>query len=212
METIKIADVLKICSDFIKAPTKENQNALNELQQKLVIKSYLPLAEKTIVLFKIMNDSDQPVGTLSSVFTIGVEVACFFDGLLAYTNIDNNIDLIDKTYENYDCLQQSGMADYILQYCERDYGVLVKLMDRTINYHNLIDLMNTLKDLNLDKAEEFTKQVKEMQFNMDSAVIKDMADILRYNNPNLYKLEGLIEDEALDKVLRADRIEKIKKQ
>lgn len=212
METIKIADVLKICSDFIKAPTRENQNALNELQQKLVIKSYLPLAEKTIALFKIMNDSDQPVGTLSSVFTIGVEVACLFDGLLAYTNIDNNIDLIDKTYENYDCLQQSGMADYILQYCERDYGVLVKLMDRTINYHNLIDLMNTLKDLNLDKAEEFTKQVKEMQFNMDSAVIKDMADILRYNNPNLYKLEGLIEDEALDKALRADRIEKIKKQ
>ncbi len=212
MEIIDFKEVLKTCADFVIAPNKENQELLNNLQQRLVVKSYLPLADKVVVLFKIMNDSDQPVDTLSSVFTIGVEVACLFDGLLAYTNIGSNIDFLDKTYENYDYLQQSGLVEYIFQYCEKDYRTLVQLIDRTINYHNLIDLMTTLKDLNLEKAEELSKQVKEMQANMDSDTIRNMADIVRYNNPNLYKLEGAIEDEALDKILRADRIEKIKKQ
>lgn len=195
-----LQEVLKVCADFISAPEdKEKVAAYNDMCQNLVIKSYMPMQEKVIAIVRIVLDSDKDYEMPATFFMAGVEIASLFDGLISYTNLEQNLTIDDKNYENYDLLYQSGFADYILQFCQKDYDRLVHMIERTMSFENLNELTNGMREMNVGALEGLTNELRNCKKDLDPEVLRNMADILRYNDPNLGRLKEVLETDAYDK-------------
>ncbi len=195
-----LQEVLKVCADFISAPEDtEKVAAYNDMCQNLVIKSYMPIQEKVIAIVRIVLDSDKDYDMPATFFMAGVEIASLFDGLISYTNLEQNLTIDDKNYENYDLLYQSGFADYILQFCQRDYDRLVHMIERTMSFENLNELTSSMREMNVGALEGLTNELRNCKKDLDPEVLRNMADILRYNDPNLGRLKEVLETDAYDK-------------
>ena len=195
-----VKEVLKVCADFISAPEDtEKVAAYNDMCQNLVIKSYMPMQEKVITIVRIVLDSDKDYDMPATFFMAGVEIASLFDGLMSYTNLEQNLTIDDKNYENYDLLYQSGFADYILQFCQRDYDRLVHMIERTMSFENLNELTSSMREMNVGALEGLTNELRNCKKDLDPEVLRNMADILRYNDPNLGRLKEVLETDAYDK-------------
>lgn len=195
-----LQEVLKVCADFISAPEdKEKVAAYNDMCQNLVIKSYMPMQEKVIAIVRIVLDSDKDYDMPATFFMAGVEIASLFDGLISYTNLEQNLTIDDKNYENYDLLYQSGFADYILQFCQRDYDRLIHMIERTMSFENLNELTSSMREMNVGALEGLTNELRNCKKDLDPEVLRNMADILRYNDPNLGRLKEVLETDAYDK-------------
>lgn len=195
-----LQEVLKVCADFISAPEDaEKVAAYNDMCQNLVIKSYMPMQEKVIAIVRIVLDSDKDYDMPATFFMAGVEIASLFDGLISYTNLEQNLTIDDKNYENYDLLYQSGFADYILQFCQRDYDRLVHMIERTMSFENLNELTSSMREMNVGALEGLTNELRNCKKDLDPEVLRNMADILRYNDPNLGRLKEVLETDAYDK-------------
>ena len=197
-----VKEVLKVCADFISAPEdKEKVAAYDDMCQKLTVRSYLTMQEKVIALVRIVIDSDKDYDVPASFFTAGVEMACLFDGLISYTNLEQDLSIEEKNYENYDLLYQSGFADYVLGFCQKDYNRLVCMMERTFSFENLMELTSSIKEMDVGALDNLTNELRNCKKDLDPEILRDLADILRYNDSNLSRLKEVLGTESLDKVL-----------
>ena len=176
--------------------------------QNLVIRAYLPMQEKVVALVRMVMDSDKDIDVPEAFFTAGLEIACCFDGLLSYVNIEPEVNPDIKSYENYDLIYQSGLADYILEYCGKDYERLVRMMERTLSYENLTDLVQSMREMDTGSLRELVNTLRNMKDEIDPEVIKNIADIARMNDPALNDLKDTIDNEAVDKAFEEKTDEK----
>ena len=206
---MKLKEILNVCDAFVKKPEDEAAvKAYNDMLQGLVIRAYLPMQEKVIALVRMIMDSDKDIDVPETFFTAGLEIACCFDGLLSYVNIDPEVNLEIKNYENYDLIYQSGLADYILEYCGKDYERLVRMMERTLSYQNLTELIQSIREINVGGLSEAAEKIREIKDEIDPEVIKNIADIARMNDPALNNLKDTIDNEAVDKAFKKKTEEK----
>lgn len=206
---MKLQEILDICDLFTKHPEDETAvKAYNDMLQNLVIRAYLPMQEKVVALVRMVMDSDKDIDVPEAFFTAGLEIACCFDGLLSYVNIEPEVNPDIKSYENYDLIYQSGLADYILEYCGKDYERLVRMMERTLSYENLTDLVQSMREMDTGSLRELVNTLRNMKDEIDPEVIKNIADIARMNDPALNDLKDTIDNEAVDKAFEEKTDEK----
>ena len=206
---MKLQEILDICDQFTKHPEDETAvKAYNDMLQNLVIRAYLPMQEKVVALVRMVMDSDKDIDVPEAFFTAGLEIACCFDGLLSYVNIEPEVNPDIKSYENYDLIYQSGLADYILEYCGKDYERLVRMMERTLSYENLTDLVQSMREMDTGSLRELVNNLRNMKDEIDPEVIKNIADITRMNDPALNDLKDTIDNEAVDKAFEEKTDEK----
>lgn len=206
---MKLQEILDICDQFTKHPEDETAvKAYDDMLQNLVIRAYLPMQEKVVALVRMVMDSDKDIDVPEAFFTAGLEIACCFDGLLSYVNIEPEVNPDIKSYENYDLIYQSGLADYILEYCGKDYERLVRMMERTLSYENLTDLVQSMREMDTGSLRELVNTLRNMKDEIDPEVIKNIADIARMNDPALNDLKDTIDNEAVDKAFEEKTDEK----
>lgn len=207
---MKLQEILDICDQFTKHPEDETAvKAYNDMLRNLVIRAYLPMQEKVVALVRMVMDSDKDIDVPEAFFTAGLEIACCFDGLLSYVNIEPEVNPDIKSYENYDLIYQSGLADYILEYCGKDYERLVRMMERTLSYENLTDLVQSMREMDTGSLRELVNTLRNMKDEIDPEVIKNIADIARMNDPALNDLKDTIDNEAVDKAFEEKTDEKL---
>ena len=117
---------------------------------------------------------------------------------MAYTNIDVNIPASYKIYETYDAIYQSGMADYMLEFCHIDYDRLVRMMERTMSYGNLLELVDTMKNMDTREIQKLVVEVKKFKEDLDPETIKNLTTIMQYNDPLMRQIKEEVVDTALD--------------
>ena len=100
------------------------------------------------------------------------------------------------------------MADYILEYCGKDYERLVRMMERTLSYENLTDLVQSMREMDTGSLRELVNTLRNMKDEIDPEVIKNIADIARMNDPALNDLKDTIDNEAVDKAFEERTDEK----
>ena len=207
---MKLQEILDICDTFTKNPEDEIAvKAYNDMLQSLVIRAYLPMQEKVVALVRMVMDSDKDIDVPEAFFTAGLEIACCFDGLLSYVNIEPEVNIDIKNYENYDLIYQSGLADYILEYCGKDYDRLVRMMERTLSYQNLTDLVQSMREMDTGSLRELVTSLHNMKDEIDPEVIKNLADIMGANDPALNDLKDKIDKEAVDDAFDNKKEEKL---
>lgn len=183
MNELNLIDVLEVCSQFLADPQNaKNQEALADLKSKLIIKKFLPLYQKDLVITKTflsMSVDDAE----SSGAAVALEIALLFNVLLAYTNIDINVPLDMQNFAYYDMLIMSGIADHILSYCKEDYERTEKIAMNMISFENLKTLVATLSKMDTASIEGLTREFKRFTLETNPESLRNLADIMRQNDP-----------------------------
>ena len=210
IETISFLEMFETCVNFVNDPNDaEKGKAMDDLKKKIVIRGFLPMQEKVVLLYKILMSADKPFDLAAPAFTSGLEIAMVVDGLLAYTNVEHEIPQQVKIYEVYDVLYQSGLADFIIGYCRHDHDRLQTMLDRSFAISNLRELVDTLENMSIDSIRESLDEFKKFYSTVDPVMVKNIADIVRYNDPTLYQVKEDVIDKALEKLEKIDTLEKM---
>ena len=198
MKKYKIEDVLTVCVNWLN--DQENEEAalaFNELQSNLVIRNYMPIEQKELVLRKALIDAKIDDNITPYTLSVLYEIAMLFDCLLAYVvNIDPSMDSYYKDVNFYDILQMSGLIDYILSFCEKDYENLCRLADRMVSFDNLNELSKNLELTSPEQIDRLTNEFKRFTVDTSPEVLKSLGNIAAADDPLLMTIKKNIEDEA----------------
>lgn len=199
---INIFDVLTICSNFLIDP-ENKENDFIKLKEQIEIKPFLYLYQKEAIIEKVLKD----IKARSKVdeFTSNVELCLTFDALLAYTNIECDIVENAKDANFYDLIWGSGLGDYILQYCEKDYLRLEKMVYHMLSYENLFTLIEQLDHIDSKSIEDLTNEFKLFRVETRPESLKVLGDIAAKDDPFLYNIKETIEKSAIDSLKEIEK-------
>lgn len=194
----KIQDVLTIAAEWLDdASNQEKMDAFEDMKASLVIRDYMPIAQKELLLRKALIDIKMDEEMMPYTASILYEIALVFDGLLAYVvNIDPAIDTYFKDAQFYDLLKISGLIDYILSFCEKDYNDFCKLSEKMISFDNLSELSKNLELTSPEQIQRLTDEFKRFTTETNPEVLKSLGNIAAVNDPLLTNIRTSIEDAA----------------
>lgn len=186
-KTVTLEDVLNICVKYL-----DRQIDQNELQkwfsEHIVIHLYLPIETKFLLINQILYNEKFYSIDDSSLQAIELETKKFWIIALSYTNIQTNGYEELENFNTYD-IMFAVMGDWLLSQIKLDYERTVGILENTININNINNLIETLGNLDTTKLNEYTAEIqKQLQyFQNNKEQLKDLTDIVRFNQPSLDK-------------------------
>ena len=192
-DKITLEEIVKFLEKYIKKETSEE--AFNLFIDKLNIKSYLPLEKKSQLLVSIVMNLVYTDGFVSEMAAVDLELRKLFRCLLAYTDIDmNSVDIYPIDFATYDIFIESGLYDYILSICEKDYKRLEKLLEQALSFESVMQTSMNLAHIN---PEEMSRQIKEGEKFMNGFTSQDLehlSNIATLTDPLVHDIAKLIRD------------------
>ena len=197
------------CRDAYKMGTtnEEAENALQQCKQNLLVQSRLNMSDKSSALLYV-------IWNLKNVEKDAVEMVIFLEcakvvyGLLAYTNIENDMGEVAVLPSSIDALYDSGIVDDILKFCEKDYKYLEQMVDRMMNYSNLFQIIELFDGLDADKFNKTIRELKRAVQNIDAETVKNLATITQNNDPITVAAAKVLSESGL---LKSDELANIVK-
>lgn len=214
IEKMDAFDLLEAASDYIMDPTdKEAEQAFSDMKAKLIIRNFLPLEQKEYASLKTLYDINA-LDLESQHFASALEVSLTFNALFAYiANVDYNVIDFLKDDTFYDIFWMSGLGDYILQFCEKDYERLKNMVMSMVSFENIKALLAEISDMNPDSIERLTESFNSFVVNTKPETLKAMADIMKQNDPTYNRVVDTIEENAVKAAMaRQEREEKEEKE
>lgn len=206
MENIDILDLFDALSIFVSDPSnKEAMEKVEDFKQKLVIRNFLPLAQKEAVVLKTLYDI-KAVDTEAQHFVSALEVSLTFNALMAYVvNIDYDIEQTLKDEIFYDVFWVSGLGDYILGFCEKDFNRVKDMVQTMVSFENLKELLEEISKMTPDSIDRFTSAFKNFSLESNSEIIRNLADIARHQDPLLTKVKDSVVEGAWREIDKAQK-------
>lgn len=175
-ENLSLNKYLQLCVAFETNPSEETDAEIHDFLNKLVVKEYLPLAEKSIyaasVLLEISDDFD------SFGAAAFLEMGKLFHGLCNYAiNLDNDIGMLARTHAAYDLCYKYGLADAIRKRCNEDYQRFCAYVDNASNISNAYRLIQTASLLNSAEYEKWVDAMKELKATFTPEMLKNLEGI-----------------------------------
>lgn len=195
VELIPLAELINMCVNFMRG--KKTVEDMNQFGDKIIIKNYIPILKKNSIVMSLIFRLQHDDSAVPEVNALALQKYLFFYVLLGeYANIDVSDDTFIN-YSVYDILYPI-LADYILPYCERDYNIIVKMIEDSLNLYNVRDLNDMLESVDYEKIVESNREVKKLvnYLNNNKDTITDLKDIVLANHPATKDVES-----ALSKVV-----------
>ena len=195
----KLSWLTDIATRFTKGEINEEQ--LIEYLNDMSVITYLPLMEKLKVVTEITTTYFYTNSDMAEVKIQMLYQNLFFDVLLKeYCNIDyiGNSDLL--SVETYDLLYPV-INDYIMSMCKQDYNQVIDMVFKSITLYTIQRFTNAINSISVDALEENVKAnvklLNSLEKNED--LIRDLADIANFDNPNAADMNKIIKGEGLIK-------------
>lgn len=206
MENISILDLFEVLGDFVADPADEEvAQKVSDYKSKLVIRNFLPMKQKEAAMLKTLYDI-QVVDVESHHFSAAMEISLTFNALLAYVvNIDYDIQEALKDEIFYDVFWVSGLGDYILGFCEKDYNRLRNMVERMVSFENLKELLEEISKMAPDSIDRLTDMFKSFSLKDNSELIRNLADIARHQDPLLTKVKDSVVEGAWKEIDKAQK-------
>ena len=196
-EKIKIEELLKLCVSFVQGKGDPDVLAqIEAIERTFVIRDYIPLAEKELLLRRALIDirMDDDEGYS---FTVGKEIVVLFDLLLPYvTNMEMDINTVFRDYDYYDCLYVCGVPQYIMGFCKEDFNRLTKMLDDTVSYDNIRILLSELTEIDSTTFDELSQSIKNFKTEIKPETMEFLSKIAAFNDPLLHKVKDTVEEAA----------------
>lgn len=192
-DRITLEEIVKFLDKYIKKETSEEAYKL--FINKLNIKPYLPLEQKAQILISIVMNLVYTEGFVSELAAVDLELRKLFRCLLAYTDMDmNSVDLYPIDFATYDMFIESGLYDYILSICEKDYKRLEQLLAQALSFESIMQASMNFAQMN---PEEMSNQIKASEKFMEGFTTQDLehlANIATLTDPLVHDIAKLIRD------------------
>lgn len=197
-KTYQIYEILAAAAEWLNDPeSEEKANLFENIKSKLIVREYMPLGQKEICLRKAIMDVRSDEELMPYTASILYEIAVLFDCLLAYVvNLEPDIDNLYKDASFYDLIVMSGLKDYILSFCSKDYEDMRHMADRMITFDNLKELTKTLESASPEAVNELTREFKNFTTDTNIEMIKRLSEIMANNDPLMTKVKDTIEEGA----------------
>ena len=194
----QIYEILAAAAEWLNDPeNEEKSNAFEDIKTALIIRDYMPLEQKEIIMRKVLIDMRSEEEVMPYTASILYEIALVFDCLLAYVvNLDPDIDNVYKDASFYDLIVMSGLKDYILSFCGKDYENMRHMADRMITFDNLKELTKALEVASPEAVNELTREFKNFTADTNIEMIKKIGEIMAHNDPLITKVKGAVEEGA----------------
>lgn len=177
---------------------KISKDGYDAFIKKLNIKSYLPLEKKAQILISLIMQLVYTEGFVSEMATIDLEIRKLFRCLLAYTDMDiNSVDVYPIDFSTYDVIVESGLYDYILSICEKDYKRLEKLIEQAISFESVMQVSMNMAQLNPDEMHSQIKDAQKFMEGFSSKDIEHFAQIATLQDPLVHDIANMIRNNKL---------------
>jgi hypothetical protein len=211
---IKLSALISTLQAYDDNPIGDAEKAYNDMLAKLVITPYRTLGDKAASVIKIV-DSITADNTLDYV----IDSACaeLAYGLLPYiSNLEDDLSgraLVDKDGKPflrdgkqifvslidpalYDLCDRFGFIDRVKSYCDRDYAELIHMVDRALDFRDVLRLEKFAEDVSPERIEETIKAVRSFKGTLSPEDLKDLASIAAASDPAWLATKTAIADKA----------------
>lgn len=199
-EKLKISDYLILCCEFEEDPSNEQkQQKIVEFLSKIVVKEYIPLKEKNIIMIHILSSlkKDYDAAGVSAM----LEMFKIEHALLSYgVNIENDFGVFASLYHAYDMIMQYGLYDILYKSCGKDYKYLCNMIDSALNISNIYRLLETAELFNEENYNEWLASMREMQDVLKIEDIKSLIALTQSYTPEEEEMLKIMRQEALERV------------
>ncbi len=209
-ENLLLSDYIILALEFEENPEDlVKQQKLQEYLDKIIIRNYIPLKEKELLMMKILanihKDFDAPG---AAAF---LEISKVSIGALAYcVNIENDVTLSEIMYDVCDVCHQYGLYDLIMKYCADDYKQLCEMVNNTINFGNINRLIQTTSLFGKEEFDKWEKSIEELKTHLNSEEFKALTEVVNSNDPTVDGLLKTLQEDAYNSVNREIQGEKDK--
>lgn len=179
----------------------EAEKRLNEAKGELVIRSYIPISEKEEIVKSILAHTITSEDLYSVSPYVAVEIGETIFGLMAYAGLQVSDPWRDYM-EDADLIWLTGVGDYIQSMCDFDFKKLQRMVDNSLNFYNLDNLIksiNAIDTTNVGKLvgqlSDFTDKIGDENY---KDVMHDMATILGNTDEFTNGVRAGIDDSILN--------------
>lgn len=188
IKTGTLSELMSICQNYIDDTISEEK--FYEALSRIDVKKYMPLYEKQMHIGLALSDMENleiQIG-LEPECAIDLEKIHFFRFLLAYTNLED--DLFIPNADVIDMLNITGVVDYFLNICERDYNAIIRMFNVAIEFKDMFAKNALLESIDNEQAKE--NIVKVTKVFEDKKMVENVAKLVEMNDPALIDLKKTI--------------------
>lgn len=187
MDNITMKEIMEIATNYLQNPTdKEAERKLNTLKNQLVVREYLPMKRKRILLQSCVVYIIQTSNN-SADFAYYKEMMRVFIMLFGYVaNVDSDtmVEYINDT--TYDVLQLSGILKYISEFCHNDFYNCVQMLDDLFKFEHLSQIMSALEAADTSRMDDLIKLFNEFKGDsLSPEVLQSLSKVLSFDDPTL---------------------------
>lgn len=203
-KNLNLADVMLMAYKLYNNPSdKKLEDEVNNYISKMVVLSYLPLREKEVAIFRILNfiqDNERRPEEINTE----VELLFTLEIINQYTNIEVEKDFYELFKEEfYDALMMTGIIEAIEDICDEDIIRLRRMLDSTINWRNIFNLIQGFESIDMSHVDQLVKEVQEAKEGLKEENLDLLKRIADYNQPNVHNFSDMISASivnSLDKI------------
>lgn len=198
-EKLKLSDYLILAAKFNEDPTEENSQALEDFLDKLVVREYIPLKEKDILMVQVLRKITKDFDAAGAASFL--EMGKIETGLFAYcVNLELDTGVLSGTYTSYDLYFQHGLVDSILLVCEDDYKRLCTMIDNAIQFSNIYRLIESAQLLDSTEYDKWIETMNDIKDTINSDTIKDIIGVVAQPDEKTKSLMDMLNEEALREI------------
>lgn len=193
---LQLAELINEAAKFRKGEIELSD--LDELGERMTIRTYIPMLEKLSLVMLIVFNMGQEDTNVNEVRIAKREKDLFFEVLLgAYALVDVT-ELNLKTYESYDLLYPI-FGEYILQYCRKDYEQIVGMIKDSLNIYHMQELSELFDTIDYKKLQEASEQHEKLfqQLEDSKELVANLREMYGLANPAIKQTYESIEKVAL---------------
>lgn len=175
------------------------------LDENVKVKKYISLSTKYAIISVFVNNINTIVDDINieedlDYLYMTYDINLMFGLLFQYIDIP----VISKyrSIENYDLVMESGLYDYLMDKCEKDYRVMVEKCDRLTGINNLSITRELSNIFGNPPSVEDIERIKDLINNeIDVEKLNIIKAIEEYNNPTLKKIIDRAERESVREII-----------
>lgn len=203
-KNLKLTDIMLAAYKSFTDPLNEELKAqVNDYISKITVIQYLPLREKQVSTFKLLNLIDENEKRPDEVAT-RMELLFTLEVINQYTNIEVESGCYELFGEDFlDALEMTGIMDAIEEISEKDIERLRHMLDSTVNWRNIFNLLEGFGNIDMSHVDQLINEVKEAKEGLKEENLDLLKKIADYNQPNVYNFTDMINASiinSLDKI------------
>lgn len=210
-EKIKLSELLNVCLKCKFHPEiQDNFTELQALLSKMLVRQYLSLVDKELIILSIITVSEQGTDFIDSEMRL--ELGKLIFGLFGYlVNFENDIEFETLSYGLVDTLYELDVVDHILSFCQKDFNRLEKMLYNTLNFTNIEKIAKISEALSSDKIDEITSSLKGLKQDLTPEMLEAVKAISADTSPEWKTTQDMFK-ELLSKNLWEKEIQTLKEK